>query len=121
MKQQTQTFNDGVLTIYKVTNIAAAGRMPKDGLSSKKGPLRYDERIVGMGRYWTAKQENVKVDRLIRVPLFREVSTQDVVIPNDGEQYSIKQIQYPKDVVPPCMDLSLERLEAAYDIEQPDE
>jgi len=50
------------------------------------------------------------------MPRVTDVSTQDVVIPTDGEQYKIVQVQYPEDVYPPVMDLSLERIDAAYDI-----
>ena len=113
---QTQLFNDGVVNIFSVGNIAEPGNMPKDGLTHKVGPLHYEERTVGMNRFWTAMQAQVKVERLLRVPRINSVSSQDVAIPIDGEQYKIIQIQYPKDVEPPCMDLSLERLEAKYEI-----
>jgi hypothetical protein len=112
----TQTFNDGIVNIYSVGNIANDGNMPKEGLTLKVGLLRYEERTVGMSRFWTAMQAQAQIDQVLRVPLTRSVSTQDVAIPNDGEQYEIKQIQYPKGVEPPSMDLSLERAEADYDI-----
>lgn len=115
MQQQTQSYNDGVVNIYSVGNIAAQGNMPKDGLTMKVSLLRYEERTVGMGRFWSAKQATVKIDQLIRTPQLRNVSTQDVAVLIDGEQYKIVQIQYPPDVEPPSMDLSLERLEAAYE------
>lgn len=115
MPQKTQTFNDGVVNIYSVGNIAPPGNMPKEGLTLKVGPLRYEERTVGMGRFWAAIQAQAKIDMVLRVPQRRTVSTQDIALPNDGEQYEIKQIQYPKDVEPPVMDLSLERLEADYE------
>lgn len=116
MNQKPQTFNDGVVNIYTIGNISEPGNMPKDGLTIKVSNLRYKERTVGMSRFWTAKQADVKVDLLIRAPLLRSISTQDIAIPIDGEQYKIVQIQYPEDIEPSVMDLSLERLEAAYDI-----
>lgn len=116
MKKKIQTFNDGIVKIYSVGNIAAPGNMPKDGLTLKISPLRYEERIVGMGRYWTAMQVQAQIDRIIRVPRIESISSQDVAIPIDGKQYQIKQVQYVPDIEPPSMDLSLERLEAAYDI-----
>lgn len=41
MKLQTltQTFNDGIVNIYSIGNIAEPGNMPKDGLTLKVGPL----------------------------------------------------------------------------------
>lgn len=116
MKHLTQPFNDGVVNIYSVGNIAGPGNMPKDGLTLKVGSLHYEERTVGMGRFWIALQTQVKVEQILRVPRINPISTQDIAIPNDGEQYKIKQIQYPKDVEPPCMDLSLERVDSNYDI-----
>lgn len=116
MQQKTQTFNDGVVNIYSVGNIAQQGNIPKDGLALKAGPLRYEERTVGMSRFWIALQAQARIDMLLRVPRFKNVSTQDIAIPNDGEQYRIEQIQYPADTALPVMDLSLQRLEAKYEI-----
>jgi hypothetical protein len=106
-----QTFNDGVVNVYSVGNIADVGSMPKEGLTLKVGPLRYHERTVGMNRFWAAMQNQSRVDLVLRVPQRREVLTHDIAIPTDGKQYKIKQIQYPEDISPPVMDLSLERIE----------
>jgi len=105
-----QTFNDGVVNIYTVGNTAAPGSMPQEGLTLKVGPLRYKERTVGLNRFWAALQNQARVDLLLRVPQIREVSTHDIAIPNDGKHYDIVQIQYPEDIEPPVMDLSLERI-----------
>jgi cellobiose phosphorylase len=112
----TQTFNDGVVNIYSVANIADAGKMPEEGITIKVSALHYEERTVGMSRFYTAMQNQAKVEQMLRVPRIDSVSSQDVAIPNDGNQYKIIQVQYPKDVEPPVMDLSLERLEANYAI-----
>lgn len=112
---QTQTFNDGIVSIYKVDNIAQPGNMPKDGLIIKVKNLRFEERTVGMSRYWTALQDNARIEQLLRMPRINSVTVHDVAILN-GQQYDIMQVQYPPDVEPPCMDLSLERLEVAYEI-----
>ena len=111
----TQPFNDGIVNIYSVANIAASGNMPKDGLTIKVSDLRYEERTVGMSRYWTAKQEHAQIEQLIRTQRINSVTVHDIAILN-GEQYDIVQVQYPKDIEPPSMDLSLERLEVAYEI-----
>lgn len=119
MSLKTQTFNDGTADIYKVENVAAPGNKPKEGLLLKVRNLRYKERTVGMGRFWTAMQNQTKINRLLRMPKLDSVSTLDVAIPTDGKQYRIIQIQYPEDVFPPVMDLSLERIDAGYDITEP--
>ena len=116
MPQKTQTFNDGVANIYSVENIASPGGMPKEALTIKAENIRYKERTVGMSRFWTAKQTNAKISRLLRMLRLSSVSSHDVVIPICGKQYKILQVQYPEDVYPPVMDLSLERLDASYDI-----
>lgn len=116
MSQKTQMFNDGVVSIYAVTNIADPGSMPKDKLIVKHQGLRYKERTVGMGRYWTAMQVHARIDIVLRVLMHRDVSVQDVAVPTDGHQYKIMQVQYPEDIMPAVMDLSLQRLEVAYEL-----
>lgn len=113
----TQQFNDGIVNIYSVENIAAPGNMPKKKIvqPAKEKNLRYEERTVGMSRFWTAKQEQAQIEQLIRVPRINSVTIHDVAILN-GQQYDIIQVQYPKGTEPSCMDLSLERLEVAYEI-----
>lgn len=113
MKPTTQPFKDGIVKIYKVDDISEPGNMPKDGLILKN-TLRYDERTVGMSRFWVAMQAQAKVEHILRVPRINSISTQDIAVPNDGEQYRIVQIQYIHDVKPPSMDLSLERVDADY-------
>ena len=120
MKLQTQSsFNDGLVSIYKVDNIGAAGDMPKEGLILQL-ILRYHERTVGMGRYYAAMQNDIKVDFVIRCPEVRGLLGKNtdilVAILVDGNQYKIMQIQYPEDAEPPVMDLTLEGLGEAYDI-----
>ena len=116
---KTQSYNDGVITIYAVSNVASPGSMPVDKITLKES-LRYDERTVGLNRFYAAMQNNVNIKYVLRAPRIRAVSTLDVAIPNDGKQYKIVQIQYPKDVEPPSMDLTLEELTPVYDIWQPE-
>jgi hypothetical protein len=106
-----QTFNDGIVSIYDLT----------DNTLTLKHSLRYHERTVGLSRHYIAKQSQVKVVYVLRCPRLRDVSAQDIAIPNDGKQYRIEQIQYPEDINPPVMDLTLEELTAYYDIYQPAE
>lgn len=112
-RNKTQTFNDGLVYICSVENTAEAGNMPKEGLAAK-GKLRYSERTVGINRYYTAMQNNVKIDRVIRCPRLEMVSTQNIACIN-GDQYNIRQIQYPEDIMPKVMDLSLEKVVQEYD------
>lgn len=113
--KQHQQFNDGVVKIYSVSNIAEPGKMPVETLELKY-TLRYKERTVGLQRYYTALQANITVSHVLRCPFLRNVSTQDIAIPNDGQQYRIVQIQRPEDIDPPVMDLTLERVTQDYEI-----
>jgi SPP1 family predicted phage head-tail adaptor len=115
MPRKTQSFNDGVVSIYTVSDTSLDGEMPTEALTRKR-TLRYHERTVGLTRFYTAKQANVNVKYVLRCPLLRDVSAQDVAIPNDGKQYRIVQVQYPEDVDPSVMDLTLEELLQDYDI-----
>jgi len=91
--------------------------MPRDGLVLKNS-LRYKERTVGMSRFYNAMQNNIKVDSVIRCPEVRGLSEKAtdilVAILIDGQQYTVKQIQYIEDATPPSMDLTLERLGESY-------
>lgn len=104
---------DGVVRIYSVENTADPGDMPVP-TPTIKHTLRYRERTVGIKRYYTALQNDVKVDILLRVPCMRDVSTQDIAVLHNGQTYRINQVQYPEGIVPPVMDLSLTRLEVDY-------
>lgn len=114
-KHKTQVFNDGVVKIYNVKKDGSSGGMPKEKLELK-GELRYKERTVGIDRYWKARQANVKVACVLRCPRLRDVSPQDIAIPVDGKQYRIVQVQYPEDIEPPVMDLTLEGVTEVYEI-----
>lgn len=115
MRSNAERFNDGVVKVYAVTNSALPGEKPVEALTLKQ-TLRYKERTVGLTRYYAALQANVRVQAVLRCLRVPGVSTQDVAIPNDGKQYKISQVQYPEDVTPPVMDLTLDALEAVYDI-----
>ncbi len=116
MQQKQQTFNDGVVTFYLVSNTAAAGSKPNETLTYKQS-LRYMERTVGITRYYAAKQANVRVDYVLRCQKRRDISTQNIAVPNDGKQYRIIQVQYPEVSGLPVMDITLEEVTAVYDIE----
>lgn len=117
LQNKPQSFNDGVVKICEVDNMALDGDMPKNGLVLKR-TMRYKERTVGLTRYYAALQASVRVQYVLRCQRLRDVSTQDMAIPNDGKQYRIVQVQYPEDVFPPVMDLTLEEVSAVYEIYQ---
>jgi len=113
LSRKRQSFPDGVVSVYKVTDLALPGDLPKEGLVLKQS-LRYRERTVGMSRFYQALQNNIKVDFVIRCPEVRGLSEKAadilVAVLIDGQQYQVMQIQYIEDSAPKSMDLSLERL-----------
>lgn len=75
----------------------------------------YGERTVGFSRFFTAKQSNVKVDRLIRIlrpPSDVVFEAEDVCELPDGFTYRIVQCQYLRDeeAGEDVTDISLERI-----------
>lgn len=107
-QKSRQTFNDGLLDVYELCNIAFSGEMPEEGMRHKI-KLAYHERTVGMQRFYAAHAVQTKIDMLVRVHERREITDRDVVVLRDGLQYDIVQIQLIEGAMPPVMDLSLRR------------
>lgn len=113
-----EPFADGIVTVYSVVNIAEEGDRPRDGLR-KIISLPYDYKTVGITRYSSGKQDNVKIAAVISVPMRPEISSQNIV--KIGEvQYSIYQVQRINDTRPPTLKLSLEKVVEDYEFENPE-
>ena len=117
-RQITQPYRDGVVRIYTVTDAAQPGYQPKPALTLAE-TLFYKERRVGLQRYYTSKQAQVQVERVIRTQLRPSVNPQCVAVTEDGVQYGIDLVQQIADVYPASMDLTLTRIEQKYEV--PDE
>ncbi len=104
-----QPYRDGMVRIYEVSNSAGAGNLPVEALSIREA-LPFDLQTVGMARYYQGLSAGMKIDQKIRTPRRMSVTTQDVAVTHDGVRYRIRQVQYPTDVTPDSMDLSLERV-----------
>lgn len=114
---ETQTFNDGLLSIYRISNTAAAGEMPSETPVLRASGIPYANRIVGMSRYWAGLQSNARIDRLLRIPRGPTVQVLDSVVTENGDTYQVKQVQYPPDVEPPSVDLSLQLVQTSEDLD----
>lgn len=110
----TQSFNDGVVYIYSVSDIAEPGYKPKEGLTLKC-TLRFEEQRLGLNRLYLSRQAMVEIDRVIRVQDYGDISTQDVAV-TGGKQYRIDTKQLVMDVYPKCVDISLVRIEQEYEV-----
>ena len=104
----------GLLTYYQLTNTATAGLMPNEKLVSL-GTAFYYERTVGVTRAYSALSANQKIDKLVRCYNTSLSVNAEYVILEDGLQYRISL----KQVVGDDVDLTLERLEDYYDVDDP--
>lgn len=103
----TQSFNDGILTVYSETDEARPGYKPK-AVKKEKYKLRYEEQKLGIQRRFLGLQNQIKIERVVRVPKAEGITTQDVAQTEDGQSYRISLIQKVPNAFPPCIDLSLE-------------
>ena len=111
----TQSYRDGVVRIYTVTDAAQPGYQPKPALTLVE-TLFYAERRVGLQRYYSGKQTQVQVERVIRTQLRPGVSPQCIAVTEDGTQYGIELVQQVTDVYPASMDLTLTKIEQKYEV-----
>lgn len=103
----SQSYNDGVVTIYRIDDAAAPGYQPKEQ-PTKLVTLKYENRRVGVQRYYDAKQAQTTVSRVLRVQhTGTEITPQNKAVTEDGHEYRIDLIQFVPDVYPPSDDLTL--------------
>ena len=115
----TQGFNDGVVRIFSVSDAAAPGWQPKP-VPKLKVTLRYQERTMGIQRYYAAQQNQVELRRVIRVPRAGDVTSQDIAVTEDGRQYRVDLVQAVQEVWPASVDLTLAAVEQVYDVSELD-
>ena len=102
----TQGYTSGVVTVYTVTDSARPGYQPVEQLTEKI-KLRYEEQRLGIQRYYNAMQNQIQVERVIRVPRAEQITSQDVAETEDGRRYRIDLVQTVDGVWPPSQDLTL--------------
>lgn len=107
-KEISQTYNSGMVRICEVQNTALPGYRPKEELVEKI-KLPYEEQRLGIQRYYAGKQNQLEIERVLRVPFSRLITSQDVAITEDRRQYRIDLIQTVDGVFPPSGDLTLVR------------
>lgn len=109
----SQTYNDGVVKLYAISDQAAPGYQPKIE-SSIKHTVPFAERVLGINRVFLGRQNRVEISRVLRIPRI-DVSTQDLAQTHDGRWYAIKLVQSVEGVKPPSVDISLEAM--THDVE----
>ena len=106
-KRASEVYNDGVVDLYSVSDGAQAGLLPREDLTLKVR-LSYQERKLGIQRHYEAAQNQIHVERVIRVPMPpMPITSQDAAITEDGRTYRIDLVQVLTDVWPRSLDLTL--------------
>lgn len=103
---EIQTYNDGLVAIYETV-------APRTLAEHPIYKLCYEDRTVGVTRYYAAQQANAKIAHVLRCPKIKAVGTQHIAVLDD-HNYAITLIQYPKNVTPESMDLTLEEVRGNY-------
>lgn len=114
--QISQSFNDGLISVYSVQDVSEPGYKPVEKLFLKIR-LRYSEERLGIQRYYSGQQNQVQIERVVRVPKSGTISSQDVAITEDGHQYRIDMVQKVDNVWPPSLDLTLARIDQDYEVD----
>ena len=111
----TESYNDGIVNIYTVQDGAAPGYRPMPVLVLVKR-MRYQERYLGINRLYSGRQNQVDIQRIVRVQKVSGVSNQNVAITEDGQQYRIDSVQDVIGAYPPSLDLTLATVEQEYEV-----
>lgn len=118
-KPISQSYNDGVVRILTVTDEAVPGRMPAPALAEKLR-LPFQEQRVGVTRFYSALQAQVRIERVLRVQdpgTAGKISPQDAaIILEDEAQYRVEQVQTVPGVFPPSLDLTLRTVEQTMEV-----
>lgn len=111
----SQRYNDGVVRIYSVEDTASPGYAPVE-TPALKITLRYEERRLGISRYFYGQQNQLQIDRVLRVQRAGKVTSQDIAVTEDGQNYRVDLVQSVPDVWPESVDLTLSKIEQVIDL-----
>lgn len=117
----SQTYNDGLVHIYALSDAAPAGYQPKLALTLK-GTLPFEERRLGVTRIYEAKQAMSEIERVIRVPQTPafDIHAQDgAQLVSGTHLYRIESAQATTDVYPASVDLALSRITQLAEVTTP--
>ena len=93
-----EKFNDGIVAICEIDDDGNAG--------TQKDKLSFQEKNVGYNRYYAEMTAKVQIDKLIRVP-FRRWLTSEYLAVIGSDVYEIHQAQTIMDSFPKTRALSL--------------
>lgn len=115
METKMQMFLGGACDIYALPDCVNVDTAAVPSLAF--GGIAYDERVVGSRRSFDAMQAGHTIQRVIRVPLVpRDLN--DCFVVEAGKQYSILQAQKIMDTSPKCWQLTLEKPNIIWALEE---
>ena len=100
-----QIYDSGIVELYQVANVGD-GNMPNKA-GTKIFRSYFIDMTVGYNRYYTARAENDRIDRLIQCNDNKEVTTSCYAIIGT-KRYIIRQVQHIIEDGLPAMQISLE-------------
>ena len=106
----SQPLDDGIVQICRVVDVSEPGYRPVEKLEPIV-TLRYENQRVGIQRYFSGMQNQIQVDKVIRVQKALEITNQNVAVTEDGAEYRIDLVQDVTGIFPRCVDLTLTRIE----------
>lgn len=101
-KQRTkfESFLDGLVDFWQLDK----NRKPVKLL----GGIRYQERVVGYKRNYTAEQAGHNIEMMIRIPR-SDLIVRGAFAVIRGQQYQVAQAQNILDTIPQCTDVTLQQ------------
>lgn len=116
-------YDDGVLYICNLDNVAENGMMPRQVLKIQN-KYWFEQRTVGINRSYLAKGVNQQVDLLLRIHFDNNIAIGQYAVLGNGSQYHIDNVQHYKgdstyysDYDLRYTEITLSRLESYYAVE----
>lgn len=88
-------YDDGIIKIYEKKVVSGNGCLPKEGLKYKSS-FYFGYETLGVTRNYMAKQNNTKIESVVKICGDRTVSANDICVFEDGSQFVIDFIQHGK-------------------------
>ena len=104
--QISRSFPDGVVKIYNAENAAKPGYAPEIK-KTLKATLPYEERRLGIQRFYSGAQNQTRIQRVLRVPRGVKITNRDIAESEDGALYRIDLVQAVTEGAPPALDVQL--------------
>ncbi len=86
------TFDDGILRVCEITNVAENGDLPREGLQ-ETASFYFGYDVLGINRYYTALNAKVNLSHVVNIPGWNEFDPRSIVVMEDGRQYRISMAQ----------------------------